>query len=321
VVGASVAGELRNATTIAWLLPLAGGAVLFVGLIIGSLIITRAVRPVEQIEATAAEISKGKLSARVQIETPDSELGQLSSVLNATFARLQAAFDRQQQFTSDAAHELRTPLAIMILEAQTSLARPRTAAEYKQSVEDCLETAQQMRRLADTLLDLARLEVSDANAERAEIDLAEIVLRCIRRLEPTASNREVALKYNLLRAPVLSFPERMVLVVTNLLINAINYNRPGGEVVVTTGSSGTNATLSVVDAGIGIGPADLPRIFDRFYRVDKARSRAGGHAGLGLSICKAIIDAEHGMIQVQSEIGKGTVFTIRLPLAPRPDLQ
>ncbi len=321
VVGRSVAGEIRYATTIAWLLPLAGGTVLLVGLFVGGWLIKLAVRPVEQIEATAAEISQGKLSARVTIEQPESELGQLSSVLNATFARLEAAFERQQQFTSDAAHELRTPLAIMISEAQTSLARPRTGEDYKNALEDCLETAQQMRKLTDTLLDLARLETASGHGEHTEIDLADIAQHWLRNLQPLASRHQVTLQNDLSPAPVITVPERMSLAVTNLIVNAISYNRPNGEVLVATRSDATHAIFSVADTGIGIEQADLPRIFDRFYRADKARSRAGGHAGLGLSICKAIVDAEEGTIEVHSDFGKGTVFTIRLPLAPRLDLQ
>jgi signal transduction histidine kinase len=290
--------------------------VLAIGLIVGWWLITRAVRPVEQIEATAAEISSGKLSARVPVNNPDSELGQLSLVLNATFARLEAAFERQQQFTSDAAHELRTPLAIMISEAQTSLARPRSAAEYKQSLEDCLDTAQQMRKLTDALLDLARLDMNNANTQRTEIDLADVALHCIRQLQPVASSREITLKHDLSHARVVNLAERIALVVMNLLLNAISYNRAGGEVLVTTRNGGAYAILSVADTGIGIGPADLPHIFDRFYRADQVRSRVGGHAGLGLSICKAILDAENGSIHVQSETGKGTVFTVRLPVTP-----
>ena len=321
VVGRSVAGEIRYATTIAWLLPLAGGTVLLIGLFVGGWLIKLAVRPVEQIEATAAEISQGKLSARVTIEHPDSELGQLSSVLNATFARLEAAFERQQQFTSDAAHELRTPLAIMISEAQTSLARPRTGEDYKSALEDCLETAQQMRKLTDTLLDLARLETASGHGERTEIDLADIAQHWLRNLQPLALRHQVTLQNDLSAAPVITVPERMSLAVTNLIVNAISYNRPHGEVLVATRSDATHAIFSVADTGIGIEQADLPRIFDRFYRADKARSRTGGHAGLGLSICKAIVDAEDGVIEVQSEFAKGTVFTIRLPLAPGVDVQ
>jgi signal transduction histidine kinase len=286
------------------------------GLIVGSWLITRAVRPVEQIKATAVEVSRGKLSARVPANNPDSELGQLSSVLNATFARLEAAFERQQQFTSDAAHELRTPLAIMISEAQTCLARPRGAAEYKQGLEDCLDTAQQMRKLTDTLLALAHLDVDTADAQCTEIDLADVALHCIGQLQPLASSREITLKHDLSPAQVINVPERIRLVMINLLMNAISYNRPGGEVLVTTRNVGVHASLTVADTGIGIGAADLPHIFDRFYRVDKVRSRSGGHAGLGLSICRAILDAEGGTVDVQSEIGKGTIFTVSLPVNP-----
>ena len=119
-----------------------------------------------------------------------------------------------------------------------------------------------------------------------------------------------------MHANVLNVAGRIELVVMNLLLNAISYNRRGGEVLVTTNNTGHHATLCVADTGIGIGPADLPRIFDRFYRADKVRARVGGHMGLGLSICKSIVDAEDGTIQVESEIGKGSVFTVRLPVTP-----
>jgi signal transduction histidine kinase len=174
---------------------------------------------------------------------------------------------------------------------------------------------QQMRKLTGALLDLARLDVHKADVRRAEIDLAGVALQCIGQLQPLASGREITLKHDLSHACVANLAERLTPVVTNLLLNAISYNRPGGEVVVTTRNSGNYATLSVADNGIGIGSADLPYIFDRFYRADKVRSRAGGNTGLGLSICKAILDAEDGAIQVESEIGKGSVFTVRFPIA------
>jgi signal transduction histidine kinase len=312
-VGRSIADELRNATAIAWLVPLAGVTVLLIGLIIAWWVINRSVRPIQQIEATADEIRRGKLSARVPISSPDNELGQLSSTLNTTFARLQTAFERQKQFTSDAAHELRTPLAIMISEAQTTLARLRTAEQYKEALEGCLEAAQEMRKLTDTLLDLARLDLHDAPIPSAEVDLADVAQTCIQRLQAIATIHSVALKSDPAPAIVLNVAERMSLVVTNLVLNAICYNRPGGEVLVRTWSDGDHSILTVADTGTGIASTDLPRIFDRFYRGDKARSREGGHAGLGLSICKTIVECDGGMIQVESEIGKGTLFTVRLP--------
>lgn len=315
VVGRSVADELRNAKTIAWLVPTAGATVLTVGLLVSWWIIKRAVQPIRQIETTAEEIRRGKLSARVPVAKLDDELGQLSEALNATFARLESAFDRQKQFTSDAAHELRTPLAILISEAQSFLARPRNAVEYKEALENCLDTAQQMRKLTETLLDLARLDTNDAQDAGVEVDLAEVALQCIRQLRPMAALRSITLKEELSQARVPAGPDRMLVLLNNLVANAIVYSHAGGEVLVRTYQSGAHSILTVEDTGIGIKPEDLPHIFDRFFRADKVRSRDGGHAGLGLSICKSILDRVNGQIEVTSAIGSGTKFTVRFALA------
>lgn len=313
IVGRSVAGDLRNFAAVAWLLPAAGALVLIIGLSVGCWIVNRAVRPIELIESTADEVRRGNLSSRVQVIDPHNELGRLSSTLNTTFARLEIAFERQKQFTSDAAHELRTPLAIMISEAQASLARPRNAAEYKEALEECLDTAQQMRELTGALLDLARLDVDESNAQRTEIDLADVALDCIDYLQPLAASRGITLRHDLACARVVNVADRMIVVLRNLISNAIVYNRVHGDVCVRTWKTSISAAISVTDTGIGIAPGDLPHIFDRFYRADKVRSREGGHAGLGLSICKAILDAEGGTVEVKSEIGRGTMFIVRLP--------
>jgi signal transduction histidine kinase len=249
----------------------------------------------------------------VRVADPGTELGRLATILNTTFARLEAAFARQQRFTSDAAHELRTPLAIMISEAQVTLARPRNAKEYKGTVEDCLEIAHEMRSLTETLLDLARLDVDCGSTRRTQVDLAEVASHCIEKLRTIAAEQEVSVNRTLLPARVYSAPERIELVITNLLANAICYNHRGGRVFVTTHSDSEHVTFRIADTGIGIGPADLPHIFERFYRADKARSRAQGHTGLGLAICKSILDAEGGTIHVDSQCGNGAVFTVTLP--------
>ena len=314
MAGHSVAGEIGGAATLAWLLFAIGGAVLLIGVAVGWWLTSRAIQPIQEIGAAASRISAGKLSWRVRVTDPDNELGRLATLMNAMFARLETAFTRQQQFTSDAAHELRTPLAVMISEAQTTLARPRSSAEYRQSLEDCLDAAQQMQTLTDTLLDFTRLDTDNGASQRTEIDLAEIASHCIQQLQPAAAVRQVTLKSALAQMPIVSVRERMQLVIINLLNNAIGYNRPGGEVVVTTKKDQIYAILRVADTGIGIGPADLSHIFERFYRADKARSHVEGHAGLGLAICKSILDAERGTIHVESELGRGTVFTIRIPV-------
>jgi len=313
MAGRSVAAELRSAGSLGWLLFATGVAVLLIGIGVGWRMIGHAIRPIEEIGTTAAEISNGRLASRVRVADRRTELGRLATVLNGTFARLEAAFARQRRFTSDAAHELRTPLAIMISEAQSTLARPRSANEYKETVEECLDIAQQMRKLTETLLDLARLDVDTGGTQRTRADLAEIALHCIQKLQPIAAEQEVSVNKDLLPARIHTTPGRIELVITNLLANAICYNHRGGRVFVTTRSDSGHATFRIADTGIGIGLADLPHIFERFYRADKARSRAQGHTGLGLAICKSILDAEGGTIQVDSQAGNGAVFTFTLP--------
>ena len=313
MAGLSIQSDLKAARTFAWTLFAAGAAVLALGFGIGWWLIGRAIRPVEQIGAAATRIAAGNLSERIAVADPDDELGRLAAVLNSTFARLESAFARQRQFTSDAAHELRTPLAILISEAQTTLARERTAAEYRETVEGSLETAQQMRRITETLLELARFDAGDRSASRDRVDLAGVVSRCVERLKPLAASEGVTIMTHLSPAFASILPERLELVVANLVLNAIHYNRPGGEVRLSIYSENASAILTVSDTGIGIPAEDIAHIFDRFYRVDKARSLANGHAGLGLAISKTIIEAERGSIEVLSTPQKGTTFTVRFP--------
>jgi len=291
----------------------AGAGVLALGLGVGWLLTTRAIRPIEEISAAASRISDGHLSERVAVAEPDNELGRLATVLNSTFARLEAAFSRQKQFTADAAHELRTPLAVIISETQTTLARERSPAEYRETIEACLDTAQQMRRLTDSMLALARSDAQAEQVEPRELDLAAETRACVERLAPLAAERSVQIRCDLAPATVHGSPDRLAQVVTNLVANAIHYNKPGGEVRVSTAAENGWTVLRVADTGIGISSEDLPHIFERFYRADKARSRADGRSGLGLAIVKAIVDAGGGRIEVSSQVNAGTTVIVKLP--------
>jgi len=266
---------------------------------------------VEKIGLTARRIADGNLSERINIEETESELGQLAGVLNSTFARLETAFAQQKQFTADAAHELRTPLAVLISEAQTTLARERGMADYKDSIEASLETVQQMRRLTDSLLELARFDAGQERLRREKVNLASLAEDSLKLVRPLAAQRNLQIRSDLEPMDVFADAGRLSQVVTNFLTNAVRYNRENGEIRIVTRLDGDFATLSVADTGEGISPADLPRVFERFYRGDKSRSTGGN--GLGLSICKAIVEAHGGTIEVASEIGKGITFTLRLP--------
>ena len=277
-----------------------------------SLIIARALRPVEKISAAARHIANGHLSERITASETDSELDQLADVLNNTFARLETAFAHQKRFTADAAHELRTPLAVLITEAQLMLARDRSADDYKESIAASLEAAQQMRKLSDSLLELARFDAGQEKLERENTDLAAIARDCVKLIQPLADARRLRVHCDLTTANIVADSVRIRQVVTNLLTNAVRYNHEDGEIFITTQTEGHFVILAVADTGLGILAGDLPRVFERFYRAEK--SRTSGGSGLGLAISKAIVEAHGGTIEVSSETGRGSIFTVRLPV-------
>ena len=311
LVGRTLAPEIAGARRFAGWLALGSLVVLAGGLGGAWFIIGRALRPVEKISAAAQRIAGGNLSERINAEETESELGQLAGVLNSTFARLEAAFAQQKQFTADAAHELRTPIAVLISEAQTTLARERGPADYRDSVAACLDTAQEMRRLTDALLELARLDAGQERLRREKTDLSVIVEDCVKLIRPLAATRQLQILCELAPVEILCDAIRMSEVVTNLLTNAINYNKDGGSIRIGTRLENNAAVLTVADTGCGIAAADLPRVFERFYRASKSRS--GTHAGLGLAIAKSIVEAHGGTIEVASTGNVGTTFTVTLP--------
>lgn len=313
LVGRDIRETLADIRQSAWLLAGAGGIVLALGLAGGWWIATRAIRPIAEISATAARISTGDLTQRIHTADTGSELGDLARVLNDTFARLQAGFDRQAQFTADASHELRTPLAVVLTQTQTALARERSVAEYRASLLACQRAAQRMRRLTESLLTLARFDSGEATAAQAPCDLDRITSEAVELLWPLAQAQSVSIEVELAPARCSGNAEQLAQVVTNLVSNAIYYNRPGGSVLVSVTAEHEATLLVVRDTGQGIAPTDLPQIFERFFRADQARSSAAGRTGLGLAITKAIVEQHRGTIKVATELGKGSTFIVRLP--------
>jgi two-component system OmpR family sensor kinase len=316
LAGRSIRVDLDALRSFALILLAAGGGVLAVGFSGGWWLTTRAIRPIETISVAASRISAGNLSERIDPVEPENEIGRLAGVLNSAFARLEAAFAQQKQFTADASHELRTPLAVLISEAQTTLARERTSAEYRESIAACLDTAQQMKRLAESLLELARLDSGQDSPQRARVDLAEVARACVERLLPLTQERGLKVQCELAPAETFGNADQLAQVVTNLVTNAIHYNRRDGEIRVSTRIENDAAILIVGDTGIGIAPADLPHVFERFFRADKSRARAAGRTGLGLAISKAIVESHGGSIEVTSQPEVGSTFIVRLTATP-----
>ncbi len=313
IIGCSITTELHQLKMTALTLTGVSAIILLFGLAGGWWISSRSIRPVENISATAVKISAGDLSQRINTSETESELGQLAAVLNSTFARLEAAFAQQKQFASDAAHELRTPVSVILTQTQTALNREREAKDYKQTVEACQRAAQRMKKLIGALLELARLDAGQEQMKRLRFDASKTIGDCVELIRPLADESGVKISTDLSPLEIEGDSERLGQVITNLLTNAIQYNHDGGEVKVAGRMESGMAVVTVSDTGQGIATDDLSRVFERFYRADKSRS--SGNAGMGLAISKAIIEAHGGTIEVSSEENVGTTFTIRLPAA------
>lgn len=283
----------------------------------GLVLANQALRPVDRITKTAEKIGAGDLSERVPVPARMDELGRLAGTFNQMISRLQAAFERQKQFTSDASHELRTPLAVMRGDIEIALRRERSAEEYQRVLTSNLEEIVRLSRLVEDLLMLARADSGKLELQCETLDLNELCASMVEYISPLADQRGQTLGFEPLPAEVKISADkhRMKQLLLNLLDNAIKYTEPEGRIMLKLETEGDEAVLSVSDNGRGIRPEDLPHIYDRFFRRSaKTSDRSAAGVGLGLSIVKWIVDAHAGKIDVRSEPGKGTTFTVRLPL-------
>jgi len=314
LVGRSIAADRAGLERFGWMLGGVGAAVLLLGLAGGAWLVTRALKPIGEISATAGRIASGDLTQRINTSDTESELGELATVLNATFSRLDAAFAQQARFTADAAHELRTPVSVVLTHMENGLASGCPNGEHREAFAAGQRAAQRMRQLIGSLLELARLDAGEESFHRTPFDLSRVAEDCIEQLRPLADEHRIALQSDLAPLELCGDADRMGQVIANLLHNAILHNRTGGGVRVAGREESGFVTLTVSDSGPGILPEDLPRIFERFYRADKSRSGSTGGSGLGLAISKGIVEAHGGSLEVASEWGGGSSFTIRLPV-------
>jgi two-component system, OmpR family, heavy metal sensor histidine kinase CusS len=276
----------------------------------------KALAPVDALTRTAHTISGHNLSSRLeQLHTGD-ELQRLSDTLNEMLGRIESSFRRITEFTADASHELRTPIALIRTEAELALRRSRDKSEYQEVLQHILQEADRTGKLIEELLALARADSGREALNIRPIDLRAILQESARKWKQVASLRDLQFEeYSETQSlNVMGDENALRRVVDILLDNAFKYTPSPGKVTLSAEEKNGRAVVSVQDSGIGIARDDQARLFERFYRVDKARSRALGGAGLGLAIAKWIVQTHQGSIMVNSELGKGSVFRVDIPL-------
>jgi len=283
--------------------------------IIGFFLARKALAPVDEINRMARRITAENLDERINIEGPEDEMGRLASTLNGMIAGLERSFKQIRQFTSDASHELKTPLTVMRGEIEVALRGELTKEEANEVLLSTLEEIDRMSSIVQKLLTLARADDERGEAALNPVRIDIVLADSLRLLEKVAAKKGVSIELASTEALTVVADElRLSQVIANLIDNSIKYTPKEGSVKVLLAAGYDLAILKVIDTGVGIADEDLPHLFDRFYRVDKARTREMGGVGLGLSICKEIVESFGGAIEVESELGKGTIFTVRFPL-------
>jgi heavy metal sensor kinase len=301
------------------LLTFALGLPLIVALAIGGgyLLMRGALRPVDEIRQKAARITSRNLSERLPVVHTGDELERLATDLNQMIERLEESFHQINRFSADASHELRTPLTILQGELEAIAQKGQTLPEdIRDTIGSALEETQRLAKIVESLLAISRLEAGEARVQPVCLDFAELARNTADQMRLLAEEKHLSLDCDGAEpVEVDADPSRLKQVVVNLLDNAIKYTPEDGHVRVSVTKRNGRAILEVADSGIGISPTDLPHIFDRFYRADKARSRQMGGAGLGLSIVRSICQAHNGQVTVSSTEGRGSLFRVELPLA------
>ena len=279
----------------------------------------RALKPISKIIKTARDIGQGQeLSQRIPVFKVQDELGQLALTFNEMMDRLENSFAQMRQFSSDASHELRTPLTVLQGQNELVLSKLRDPKEYQEVIISNLEEIKYMSKVLEDLFVLSRSDENQVLLNYKRMDLRDLVEEVCRHAEILAEEKDISIVIAFLEQVKINGDEvRLRQMVWNILHNGIKYTQPGGELKVSLLEESGFALLSIQDTGIGIPEKNLPFIFDRFYRVDKARSKDEGGSGLGLSICRHIAEAHKGKIEVESKSGLGTRFKIHIPSTRR----
>lgn len=277
----------------------------------------RALLPVDQVIAAVDSIGIQNLSARLDVPRSGDQIQRLSETFNRMLARLDESVQRISQFTADASHELRAPLSLIRTTAELAVQEGRSNPEYRQDMEQILTESERTTRLIESLLLLARADAGSHDLAAELTALGHAVQSAVAQARGLAADKGVRLEIELpaRETVICGDDDALRRLFFTLIDNGIKYTPEGGSVTVSLLSHGTEAWVQVADTGAGIAPDDLAHVFDRFWRADKVRSRGAGGTGLGLSIARWIAERHHGTIEVESGVGAGSTFTVRLPLA------
>jgi signal transduction histidine kinase len=273
----------------------------------------KALRPVQKITETALQISRdGDLERRIPTTAEKDEIGKLAAAFNAMFDSLQAAFEKERQFTSDASHELRTPAGVILMECEEALAQTQSPAQARQTLGHIHKQSLRTSRLISQLLDIARADQNKAHTETETLDLADIAHNVLEQAAKTALLKNITISEDIPGQCLVEGDETMLTrLLWNLMENAVKYNEENGAIRLSLRADGHEVRCVIEDTGLGIAPSQLPKIWDRFWRAEESRSTEG--SGLGLSLCKQIVQAHGGAITAESVLGEGSKFIFTLP--------
>jgi heavy metal sensor kinase len=296
---------------------LAIGLATFAATVVSGLwLVRRGLAPLQRLSEAVSRVSGKDFRLQFDDRRLPLELRPIVERLTGTLHSLQRAFTREKQAAADLSHELRTPLAALLAALDVALRKPRTPEEYRQLLQDCQASGQQMSHLVERLLALARLDAGVDQLRLQAVDPVSVAEQCLALVRPLAEARAVRLSFRCHAPTALRTDEaKLREVLLNLLHNAIEYNHPQGSVEMMVERHNGELRLEVRDTGIGIPPEARDRLFERFYRADPARGADGGHAGLGLAIVKGYVDLLGGTIAVHSIEGQGSTFCVRLPVS------
>ena len=270
--------------------------------------------PINRLSDAVSEISPKDFALKIDPASLPTELQPIAVRLSQTLTQLQKAFAREKQAAQDISHDLRTPLAALATTIEVGLKKDRSPAEYREILEDCRISADQMAHLVNRLMALARIDAGSDPIKPRDVDLSLVAQHAVDLVRPLARAQNVDLSFDVPESLfVRADADKVCETLTNLLHNAVDYNRPGGTIALTASRAGDWVELTVADTGIGIRPEALEHLFERFFRADPSRHSDTPHCGLGLAIVKSYVELMNGTIDVDSELGVGTTFRIRIP--------